>query len=112
VRCDHRWERKVIASLGPHRVAFHCSLCGELKPSQPEPGTFERADYFEVPEEVNVYSWSHDPVPGRTPATQVHVHFGKPPGPVFVVRFKSRPGLQRVLQVLQEHLDDVWPEGI
>lgn len=67
------------------------------------------ADYFEVPEEVNVYSWSTDP-PGTKDAksTQVHVHFGAPPGPVFLVRFKGPGTLGRLIDALIVHHLDVW----
>lgn len=82
-----------------------------MKVTKRGPGNFANADYYEVPEDIDVYSWSPDEVPGRSPATQVHLHFGTPPGPVFVVRFKSPRGLTVLIDALIEHRKDVWPEG-
>jgi hypothetical protein len=67
------------------------------------------ADYMEVPESIDVYSWSPAP-PGTKNAkcTQVHLHFGAPPGPVFFVRFKSPRTLDKIIAALQEHRKDVW----
>lgn len=70
---------------------------------------FERANYFEIPEEVSVYSWS--PAPEGTPnakSTQVHAHFGTPPGNVMVVRFKGPAGLDATIDALTDHRRDVW----
>lgn len=52
-----------------------------MKTTETGPGVFPDADYYEVPERFDVYSWcpSSD---GSGPATQVHLHFGSPPGPV------------------------------
>jgi hypothetical protein len=71
------------------------------------PGTFAEADYYEVPEELNVYSWCPSP-DGTGPATQVHLHIGKPPSPVLVVRFKGPKTLDAIIQALNEHRIDVW----
>lgn len=73
------------------------------------PKGIEEADYYEVPDQVNVAEWSPDPVPGRSPATQVHLLFGKPPGNVFVVRLKSPRTLSVLIHALKEHRDNVWP---
>ena len=73
------------------------------------PSAIEEADYYEVPESQHIYSWSPDPAPGRSPATQVHLHFGEPPGTVFVVRFKSPRSLSAIIDALTEHRDYVWP---
>lgn len=73
------------------------------------PSVIEEANYYEVPESTHIYSWSPDPAPGRSPATQVHLHFGEPPGNVFVVRFKSPRSLTAVIEALVEHRDSVWP---
>ncbi len=68
------------------------------------PQAIPQADYYEVPEELHVYSWSPDPDPhSLTPPTQVHLHFGKPPGPVFVVRFKGTGSLDAIIDALIEH---------
>lgn len=67
------------------------------------------ADYYEVPEKIEVFSWS--PAPPSTPnakSTQVHLHFGAQPGPVFVVRFKGPGTLDRLIAALEEHRADVW----
>lgn len=74
------------------------------------PSLIEQADYYEVPSGEHVYSWSPDPEPGRSPATQVHLHFGDPPGTVFVVRFKSPRTLSALIHALKEHRDAVWPK--
>jgi hypothetical protein len=71
------------------------------------PGTFEEADYYEVPEEVHVYSWCPTP-DGTGPATQVHLHFGKAPGPIFVIRFKGSGTIGHLIDALTEHRDNVW----
>ena len=73
------------------------------------PSAVPEADYYEVPEETNTYSWSPDPVPGRSPSTQVHLHFGKPPGTVFMVRFKSPRSITALIEALTAHRNDVWP---
>jgi hypothetical protein len=70
-------------------------------------GTFAQADYLAVPEEYNVYSWCPTP-DGTGPATQVHLHFGKEPDPIFVIRIKSAAALDALIQTLQEHREDVW----
>lgn len=74
------------------------------------PSSIQDADYYEVPAGEHVYSWSPDPVPGRSPATQVHLHFGEPPGNVFMVRFKSPRTLSALIHALKEHRDLVWPD--
>lgn len=73
------------------------------------PSAIPEADYYEVPEETHVYSWSPDPEPGRGPVTQVHLHLGKPPGPVLLVRFKSPRTLSALIEALMDHRADVWP---
>lgn len=72
-----------------------------------------QADYFEIPEEVNVFGWSPLP-PGRKNATptQVHLHFGAPPGPVFVVRFKGTGTLDAVIDALVEHREYVFGKRV
>ena len=75
--------------------------------TNPNPGVFAKADYYEVPEEIHVYSWCPTP-DGTGPATQVHLHFGKAPGPVFVIRFKGPNGLDTIIDALTEHREDVW----
>ena len=73
-------------------------------------GTFDDADYYEVPESIDVYSWC--PTPDASgPATQVHLHFGKAPGPVFVVRFKSRSAIDKLIAALMWHGNEVFPRG-
>lgn len=74
------------------------------------PSAIEQANYYEVPPSSSVYEWSPDPVPGRSPATQVHLHFGEPPGNVFLFRFKSPRTLSVLLHALKEHRDSVWPK--
>lgn len=73
------------------------------------PKAIPEADYFEVPDETGVAAWSPDPEPGRSPATQVHLFFGKPPGTVLVVRFKSPRTLSVLIEALIEHRNEVWP---
>lgn len=69
------------------------------------------ADYFEVPEECGVFSWSPQPPGSPDPkVTQVHLQFGKPPGNVVVVRFKSPRTLDKLIAALQDHRRDVWGE--
>lgn len=67
------------------------------------------ADYFEMPESVDVFSWSPSP-PGTKDAksTQVHLQFGAPPGPIFVIRFKSPRTLDKLIAALQEHRENVF----
>lgn len=71
------------------------------------PGTFPEANYYEVGPTVNVFSWcpSSD---GTGPATQVHLHFGRPGSPQMVVRFKSAAMLDPVIDALVKHREDVW----
>lgn len=69
----------------------------------------ENVEYFEVPDNVAVYSWS--PAPPGTPnakSTQVHAHFGSPPGIVMVVRFKGPATLDALIAALREHRENVW----
>lgn len=67
------------------------------------------ADYYEVPESIDVYSWSPAPPGSRdVRSTQVHLHFGKAPGPIFVIRFKSPRTLDKLIAALQDHRKDVW----
>jgi hypothetical protein len=74
------------------------------------PSAVPQADYYEVPDQAGVFEWSPDPVPGRSPATQVHLHLGGPPGPVWVVRFKSPRTLSALIEALVEHRNNVWPD--
>lgn len=69
----------------------------------------ERADYYEIPHGFDVFGWSPAP-PGTkdAPMTQVHLHFGSPPGQVFVVRFKGPDGLDALIDTLAEHRESVW----
>ena len=69
---------------------------------------FPEADYYEVPEEINVYSWVDGPAGTKAKPCQVHLHFGKAPGPVFVIRFKGPKGLDHLLKTLLAHRIDVW----
>ncbi len=72
------------------------------------PGVFEEADYYAVPEGFRVYSWCPNPDPTKGKATQVHVHFGQPPGTVMVVRLKSPEAVDALIDALREHREDVW----
>ena len=68
---------------------------------------FADADYYEVPEEINVRTWY--PTPDASgPPKQVHLHFGKSPGPIFAVRFKGPRGLDRMIDALISHREEVW----
>lgn len=71
------------------------------------------ADYFEVPESIDVFSWSPEPAGTRnvTP-TQVHLHFGAPPGPIFVIRFKGTGTLDAVIDALVEHRENVFGKKV
>lgn len=71
------------------------------------PGVFAEADYYEVPEEIHTYSWCPTP-DGTGKPTQVHLHFGKAPGPIFVIRFKGPNGLDALISALSTHRADVW----
>jgi hypothetical protein len=81
-------------------------VSGVIK-SKGTPGVFAEANYYEVPEQLNVYSWCPTP-DGSGPATQVHLHFGTPPGIVGVMRFKSPRTLDRIIDALIDHREDVW----
>ncbi len=78
---------------------------GDLSKAIPE------AHYLEVPERVDVFSWTPEP-PGTPDAksTQVHLHCGSPPGPVFVMRFKGPRTLDQIIAALIKHRIDVWPD--
>ena len=69
----------------------------------------DRANYYEAAPEVNVYSWSPDP-PGTPNArsTQVHLHLGKAPGNVFIVRLKSASVVDALIEALRLHRESVW----
>ncbi len=69
---------------------------------------FRDADYLEVPEELHVYSWSPGPPGTVAKPTQVHLHAGKAPGPIWVMRFKSPRTLDLIIKALIEHRIDVW----
>lgn len=67
------------------------------------------ASYYEAGPTFSVWSWS--PAPAGTPnakSTQVHLHFGEPPGTVMVVRFKGPRSLDALIAALQEHRANVW----
>jgi hypothetical protein len=67
------------------------------------------AQYYEAQPEFSVWSWS--PAPAGTAharSTQVHVHFGTPPGVVMVVRFKSADAIDALIDALVKHRTDVW----
>ncbi len=67
------------------------------------------AAYYEVPEEIHVFSWSAEP-PGTANAkcTQVHIHLGKPPGPVLLIRLKGPDTLDALVDSLTEHRENIW----
>jgi hypothetical protein len=81
-----------------------------LKTTHHGPGLFGEAKYYEVPEEIHVYSWcpSFD---GSGAPTQVHLHFDMAPGPVFVVRLKTPAGIDALIDALIEHRRDVFGAG-
>lgn len=65
-----------------------------------------------VSQEVEVLSWSPDPIEKRTPPTQVHMvctvfKFAKA---AFIIHIKSRAFCQAIIDALQSHMDEVWPE--
>lgn len=67
------------------------------------------AQYYEAGPEFSVWSWS--PAPAGTKnarSTQVHLHFGTPPGVVMVVRFKGPDSLDALVDALVKHRTDVW----
>lgn len=67
------------------------------------------ADYYEVPERIDVFSWSPDPAgTANVKSTQVHLHFGAEPGPIFVIRFKGPATLDALMDGLAQHRADVW----
>ena len=66
------------------------------------------ADYYEIPEQVDVFSWSPAPPGTSGKSTQVHLHFGTPGGTVMVVRLKSSRVVDQLIEALQLHRADVW----
>jgi hypothetical protein len=67
------------------------------------------AHYYEAGPTFSIYSWS--PAPVGTPnakSTQVHLHFGEPPGTVMVVRLKSARVIDELIRALREHRENVW----
>jgi hypothetical protein len=69
----------------------------------------QEAAYYEVPEEIHVYSFSPEPSGTKdAKLTQVHLHFGKAPGPVFLVRFKGPDTLDEIIDALTLHREAVF----
>ena len=62
-------------------------------------------------EQYHVVSWSPDEIPGRSPATQVHLWFDVPvldkTGRLYV-RFKSAEELDLFITILQMYRLEVW----
>lgn len=78
------------------------------------PGTFRQVHppetvYFEI-EGYELFAWSPDPVPGRTPPTQVHwmLETKGIPDLKQVLRFKSPVGLDQFIDLLVEYREEVW----
>lgn len=80
--------------------------------SDRQPSDFADADWYEArPEGMDLFSWSPSPPghPNPEPCTQVHVHFPVLEGRVrFVVRFKGPDTLDRWIDALIKHREDVW----
>jgi hypothetical protein len=69
------------------------------------------ADFYQVCDEYNVYSWSPEPPGSRNvKSTQVHLHLQIGGGRV-VMRFKSKRAVDELITVLREHRNDVWGDG-
>jgi hypothetical protein len=70
-------------------------------------------DYFEVPEGgFNVFSWCPAPTP-TVPPTQVHLHLPPIGGDArIVIRFKSPRTIDKLIEALVQHREDVWGERL
>jgi hypothetical protein len=71
------------------------------------PGSHSLSAYFVAGAGVTVSSW-HPTPDGTGPATQVHMRFGRPPEPVFVVRLRSAHVVDGLMDALAMHRDEVW----
>lgn len=71
------------------------------------PSAIPQADYYELAPHVNVFSWCPTP-DGSGKPEQVHMHIGKPGGPIMLTRFKSPLTLDAVINALIEHREHVW----
>ncbi len=59
---------------------------------------------------ITVAEWSPDPIPGRTPPTQVHMLIAAGVGINVIVRLKSSRAVDELIQALQTHRRGVWGE--
>ena len=69
---------------------------------------FGDVDFYEGrPEGFDVYSWSPGPPGSTDPATQVHLHGLWAAGRI-IWRFKGTDTLDRLIDALVSHREDVW----
>jgi hypothetical protein len=80
-------------------------------PDASGPGSFKPIHGLEA-KGYDVYSWSRDPVPGRTPAEAVlfclRIELDGRPAEIRM-RFKCRAAVDMLIDALERHAVDVWP---
>jgi hypothetical protein len=77
---------------------------GRMDKSFPPDTAFFEIDNYEL------FAWSPDPEPGRTPPTQVHLHWELKGLPDIkqVLRFKGPVGMDQLIDLLIEYREAVW----
>lgn len=77
-------------------------------PPKSPPWRIEDGHYYESrPEGFDVYSWCPTPTP-TVPPTQVHLHIDLGELGKAMVRFKGPGTLDRLIDALTKHREDVW----
>lgn len=63
--------------------------------------------------QFNILSWSPEPVEVNARPTEIHIFATafKIPDTAFIIRLKSRTICQELIDGLQKHMADIWPEG-
>ena len=106
----HRWKYKVPSSVEGDAFLDAAFACVEPRRPLPEPigpgpmpplPDMQRVGY-------DVFSWSPDPEPGRTPPTAVVVMLIIDDEPKVGLRLKSRRAVDQLVDTLERHTVDVW----
>lgn len=72
--------------------------------------TFRGLQHIAEAKEYHILSWSPGPPGTDHPSTQVHIIYPITEAEfAFAIRMKSRRAIQEMIDVLTDHMENVWP---